>query len=111
VTALPCSPSSAPVASGLVEGVVDPLPGEELSRRGVDRAERAFSATSSGLRHVDEFLDRPVSLDFWFFQPDDVIERLKRAGFLVEEAAGRYPYPEVDYPSKRAYVLAHRPEP
>lgn len=62
-----------------------------------------------GFRHVDEFLDRPVSMDFFFFQPDDVIERLAKAGFEMVDAAVRYPYPAHEYPSHRAYLLARKP--
>jgi SAM-dependent methyltransferase len=59
-----------------------------------------------GARHVEEFLDRPVSMEFWFFQPEDVVARLAAVGFTIEDVTIRWPYPDVEYPSKRAYVLA-----
>ena len=59
--------------------------------------------------HVDEFLGRPVSLDFVFFKPRDVIDDLTRAGFVSVESIEREPYPEVEYQSRRAYIFACKP--
>ena len=59
--------------------------------------------------HVDEFLGERVSMDFVFFQPDDIVARLGAAGLRVEEVTIRYPYEEVEHPSKRAYILARVP--
>ena len=61
------------------------------------------------VRHVDELLGRPVSMDFTFFQPDDVVARLEAAGLDVRDVTLRYPYGHVEHPSRRAYILAHRP--
>ncbi len=62
-----------------------------------------------GVRHVAEFLGQPVSLDFVFFQPDEVGAHLVAAGFEIAEVTIRDPYPAVEYPSRRAYVLARKP--
>jgi len=59
--------------------------------------------------HIDAFLEHPVSMDFAFFQPDDIISRLGVAGLRVEEVTMRYPYPEVEVATKRAYILATKP--
>jgi SAM-dependent methyltransferase len=59
---------------------------------------------------VEEFLGVPVAADFAFFQPNDIADRLEAAGLAVEEVAVRDPYPEIEYPSRRAYLLARRPE-
>jgi len=59
-------------------------------------------------KHVAEFLGEPVAVDFAFFRPDDVVDRLAAAGLGVEEVTIRYPYPDVEYPSQRAYVLARK---
>lgn len=56
--------------------------------------------------HVDEFLGQPVPLDFIFFQPQDVAVELTGAGFDQVEVIERDPYPEVEYPSRRAYLFA-----
>src|SRR5262249_20811604 len=58
--------------------------------------------------HVEEFLGHQVSLDFVFFNPQVVIDELVRAGFVHVELIERDPYPEVEYPSRRAYVFARK---
>ena len=62
-----------------------------------------------GTKHLDEFLGRPVSLDFVFFTPQGVADELVQAGFVEVETIERDPYPEVEYPSRRAYLFAHKP--
>jgi len=56
--------------------------------------------------HRDELWETPVSLDFVFHLTVPVTASLARAGFQVLEARERDPYPEVEYPSRRAYVVA-----
>ncbi|HEV3437293.1 MAG TPA: methyltransferase domain-containing protein [Gemmata sp.] len=63
-----------------------------------------------GSIHVDEFLGRSVSLDFVFFNPQDVADELVQAGFVAVETIERDPYPEVEYQSRRAYLFARKPE-
>lgn len=57
---------------------------------------------------LNEFLGKKVELTFRFFDPDDIIQVLVAAGFTVCETTIRYPYPNVEYPSKRAYLLASK---
>jgi SAM-dependent methyltransferase len=59
--------------------------------------------------HLDEWWDTPVSVDFYFFQPDEIVDRLAAAGFTIEERHVREPYPDVEHPSRRAYLLARKP--
>jgi hypothetical protein len=40
------------------------------------------------------------------FQPRDVAAELVRAGFSTVEVIERDPYPDVEYPTRRAYVFA-----
>lgn len=54
--------------------------------------------------HLDSFLEEDVSIDFYFFETEKVLEILGQAGFEVIDAAERYPYKEVEHPTKRAYV-------
>jgi SAM-dependent methyltransferase len=63
-----------------------------------------------GSKHVDEFLGHAVSMDFIFFKPHDVTDALVQAGFVSVEVIERDPYPEVEYPSRRAYVFAWKGE-
>jgi SAM-dependent methyltransferase len=63
-----------------------------------------------GSIHVEEFLGRSVSLDFMLFTPRSVTDELVRAGFVSVEAIERDPYPDVEYPSRRAYLFASKSE-
>lgn len=58
--------------------------------------------------HVENFLDRPVTLDFRFFLPSFVANELGRAGFTSVEISERDPYPDVEFPSRRAYLFASK---
>ena len=57
---------------------------------------------------VGELWGQPIDMEFRFFEPATIRAGLEAAGFLVEEIRERDPYPEVEYPSRRAYVLARR---
>jgi SAM-dependent methyltransferase len=61
-------------------------------------------------RHVEEMLEAPVSLDFAFFDPKEMEIYLRAGGFLIEDILERPPYPDVEYPSQRAYIVARRPD-
>ena len=60
--------------------------------------------------HLDEWWGQPVSLDFRFFRPEEMADSLRKAGFEVEEIVEREPYPDVEHPSRRAYIFARKPE-
>jgi SAM-dependent methyltransferase len=59
--------------------------------------------------HRDELWGVPVALDFRFFETAAIERRLEEAGFAVEARVERRPYPEVEHPSRRAYLLARAP--
>jgi SAM-dependent methyltransferase len=59
--------------------------------------------------HRDEWWGKEVSLDFIFFETEEMKSQLKTAGFELREAIERDPYPEVEYPSRRAYIFARKP--
>ena len=61
--------------------------------------------------HRDEFLGAQVSLDFAFFTPAEITDCLIAAGLRVESVQERDPYPDVEYPSRRGYILSSRPDP
>lgn len=48
----------------------------------------------------------PVDLAFVFFTADEMQDYLRAAGFRVEWCEERAPYPDVEAPTRRAYVLA-----
>jgi len=52
----------------------------------------------------------PISMKFRFLQPATIRRQLETAGLVVEEVIEREPYPDVEYPSRRAYIFARRPE-
>jgi SAM-dependent methyltransferase len=57
------------------------------------------------VRHVDEWWDRAVDLDFRFLEPAAVSDAMERAGFQTQMCLERVSYPgEVD--TRRAYLLA-----
>ncbi|MDT5060200.1 MAG: hypothetical protein QOH63_659 [Acidobacteriota bacterium] len=58
--------------------------------------------------HRDEFLGKNVSLDFHFFETEEMKGFLISAGFELEEVIERDPYPEVEYQSRRAYIFARK---
>lgn len=58
--------------------------------------------------HLEEWWDHPVNVDFYFFQPSQMVAFLTEAGFHVEDTLERDPYPDVEYPSRRAYVFASK---
>ncbi|MCC6554574.1 MAG: class I SAM-dependent methyltransferase [Polyangiaceae bacterium] len=58
--------------------------------------------------HLDEWWGHEVSLDFHFFEVEEVTSALERAGLTVEARLTRKPYAAVEHPSTRGYVLARR---
>jgi len=62
--------------------------------------------SGSEVVHRDELFGQPVQLDFQFFEQRDIEAALHEAGFDLLESVVRPPYPEVEYPSHRAYILA-----
>lgn len=63
-----------------------------------------------GSHRVEDFLGRHVAMDFVFFPTDVVAGELLAAGFAEVEVIERDPYPDVEFPSRRAYVFARKPE-
>lgn len=59
--------------------------------------------------HRDEWWGKEVSLDFVFYETEEMKSYLETAGFELQEVIERDPYPEVEYPSRRAYVFASKP--
>jgi SAM-dependent methyltransferase len=60
--------------------------------------------------HPDELWGVPLTLDFYLHQTATICQDLEAADFAVEEVAEREPYPEVEYQSRRAYILARKPK-
>lgn len=58
--------------------------------------------------HRDELWGEAVSLDFIFFNPDEMSGYLKSAGFEIQDVIERPPYENVEYQSRRAYIFARK---
>jgi SAM-dependent methyltransferase len=59
--------------------------------------------------HRDEMWEQPVTLDFIFFQTQEMFDYLNAAGFTIEMVLERAPYVEAEHPSRRAYICAAKP--
>ncbi len=59
--------------------------------------------------HLDDWWGQKVCIDFFFFLAAEMADYLRLAGFEVEEIIEREPYPEIEHPSRRAYIFASRP--
>ena len=59
--------------------------------------------------HRDEWWEKEVSLDFIFFETEEMKGYLRAAGFELQEVIERDPYTELEYPSRRAYIFARKP--
>jgi SAM-dependent methyltransferase len=60
------------------------------------------------VKHLDEWWEKPVDVDFAFFQAEEMETWLKEAGYGLEETLVREPNPEVEVATKRAYVFARK---
>ena len=60
-------------------------------------------------KHMDEWWEKPVNLDFTFFQPGQMESWLKEAGYELQETLVREPNPEVEVATRRAYIFARKP--
>lgn len=59
--------------------------------------------------HHDELWEQPVTLDFIFFQTQEMLGYLGAAGFTIEAVLERAPYVGAEHPSQRAYICAAKP--
>jgi SAM-dependent methyltransferase len=61
------------------------------------------------IKHLDEWWEKPVNLDFAFYLPSEMEAWLREAGFELVETLVREPNPEVEVATQRAYVFARKP--
>src|SRR5512138_1705379 len=60
----------------------------------------------SEIKHLDDWWEKPVNLDFAFYQPEEMEKWLMEAGFELEKTLVREPNPEVEVATRRAYLFA-----
>ncbi len=63
---------------------------------------------TGGIMHADEWWGERVDLDFYYLDPVEVADGLAAAGFTLMARTDREPWPEVELPSKRGYLLCRR---
>ena len=59
--------------------------------------------------HLDEFLGRPIDVDFMLFTTEFISGCLHNAGFRDLDISEREPLPDVEYESRRAYIFSRKP--
>jgi SAM-dependent methyltransferase len=60
----------------------------------------------SEIRHLDEWWGLDVSIDFIFFEREEIKGYLQSAGFQLDEVIERDPYPDTEAQTRRAYLFA-----
>ena len=59
--------------------------------------------------HRDEWWGHAVSVDYLLFTTAEMTGYLRQAGFEVVDIRERDPYPDVEHPSRRSYMVARKP--
>lgn len=60
------------------------------------------------VNHLTTWFGKAVELDGYFLEPADVVHDVRAAGFTVNATMIRSPRPDIEYPSRRCYLLAQR---
>ena len=60
----------------------------------------------TGTLHPTDFHGRPIDFEVTLFTLDEMIANVDAAGFRIDQASERDPYPEVEFPSRRGYIVA-----
>ena len=60
------------------------------------------------IKHLDDWWEKPVNLDFAFYYPEEMENWLKDAGYALVETLVREPNPEVEVATRRAYMFARK---
>src|ERR1700722_11958484 len=64
--------------------------------------------TGNEMLHEDELWGQKISMDFLLLPPLEIKLDLEAAGFTTEEVVEREPYPDFQYPSRRADIFARK---
>lgn len=70
----------------------------------VDSADFAMGEVN----HLTDWFGEAVDIDGYFLDPAEIEVELAKAGFAVRANLMREPAPDVEYPSRRCYLLAQR---
>jgi ubiquinone/menaquinone biosynthesis C-methylase UbiE len=69
----------------------------------------AFHAGDETLQEKELWGHR-IAMDFLLLPPAGIQKQLEQAGLAIDEVIERDPYPDVEYPSHRAYIFASKPK-
>jgi hypothetical protein len=58
------------------------------------------------IKHLDNWWEKSVNLDFAYYQPQEMEAWLREAGFTLKDTLVREPNPEVEVATRRAYLFA-----
>jgi SAM-dependent methyltransferase len=58
------------------------------------------------IKHLDEWWEKSVNLDFAFYETEEMETWLEEAGYEIEETLVREPNPAVEVATRRAYLFA-----
>jgi SAM-dependent methyltransferase len=64
--------------------------------------------TGDQVLHEDELWGQKISMDFLLLPPSEINVDIEAAGLTIEEVIEREPYPDVEYPSRRAYIFVRK---
>jgi hypothetical protein len=65
-------------------------------------------ARAGEVTHLTTWFGQSVELDGYFLEPADVVHDVEAARFTVHATLIRSPQPDIEYPSRRCYLLAQR---
>jgi ubiquinone/menaquinone biosynthesis C-methylase UbiE len=60
------------------------------------------------VNHISDWFGQHVRLDGYFLDPDEIASQVTAAGFTLIAKMERLPSPDVEYPSRRSYLLFQR---
>lgn len=60
------------------------------------------------IKHLDEWWEKSVNLDFAFYETEEMETWLEEAGYEIEETLVREPNPAVEVATRRAYLFARK---
>lgn len=60
------------------------------------------------VNHISDWFGQHVRLDGYFLDPDEITSQVTAAGFALSAMMERLPSPDVEYPSRRSYLLFQR---
>lgn len=80
---------------------------KEIKRTLINNGQFLFSFhIGDNIAHLDEFLEQKVNIDFHFFETSKILDLVAATDFEIIDTIERQPYPDFEYPSKRAYIWA-----